>query len=201
MPSLDRLLLFRALALVAGAFVLLVHAAYAQGNSPGAVVYAYEHALGQQNFDAAVAHFSDDAIVTLHDARTRTLNGPDQIRQTLLGADLQAAPVLTSTRRVVGDTVTWTERTERAGQLLSGSDMTVQAVVRDGKIHSMEYRPGVLVRGADLTTEIGPESAAAALLALVLFGLGLLSLATVRPHGRSASTLRGRLIHGLRSSL
>ena len=35
------------------------------------------------------------------------------------------------------------------------------------------------------------------LVALVLLGLGLLSLATVIPHGRSDSNLRGRLLRDL----
>jgi hypothetical protein len=200
MPSFERMRLFRALALVVGAFVLLAHAAYAQGSSPGAVIYSYEHALGQQDIDAAVSQFGDDAVITLQDARTRNVSGPEQIRELLVGAGFQGAPVLTSTRRVEGDTVTWTERTERQGELLTGSDLTVQAVVRDGKIRSLVYRPGVLVRGAGPGTEVSPESSATALLALVLLGLGLLSLASVRPRVRSGSTLRGRLIGSLRRS-
>jgi hypothetical protein len=198
MPSLDRMPLFRALALVAGAFVLLVHAAYAQGTSPGAVIYGYEYALGQQDINGAVGQFADDAVVTLQDARTRSLRGPDQIREFLMGAGFQGAPVLTSNRHVDGSAVTWTERTERPGEVLSGSDLTVQAVVRDGKIQSIVYRPGTLVLAAGPGTEVTPESAATALLALLLLGLGLLSLATVRPHVRSGSRLRGRLIRNLR---
>jgi hypothetical protein len=64
----------------------------------------------------------------------------------------------------------------------------------------MVYRPGTLIRSAGPSPEVTPESAAAALLALVLFGLGLLSLATVRPRVYSGSTMRGRLIGSLRGA-
>ena len=77
--------------------------------------------------------------------------------------------------------------------------LTVQAVVEDGKIRSLVYRPGTLVRGpGHSATEMTPESAATALAALLLFGLGLLSLASARSHHRSGSHLRGRLVRHLR---
>ena len=83
--------------------------------------------------------------------------------------------------------------------MLSSSELTVQAVVQDGKIQSMVYRPGTLVRDLDLSaTEVTPESAVTAVAGLLLFGLGLLSLATARPHVRSGSRQRGRLLSHLR---
>ena len=51
--------------------------------------------------------------------------------------------------------------------------------------------------GGHAATDMTPESAATALAALVLFGLGLLSLATARPRGGSGSHLRGRLVRHL----
>lgn len=76
--------------------------------------------------------------------------------------------------------------------------MTVQAVVEDGKIRSLVYRSGRMVRGpGGLAGTTSPESAGAVLAALVLLGLGLVSLASVRSHVRSGSNLRGRLISDL----
>jgi hypothetical protein len=200
MHALERMPLFRALALVLAASVLLVHAAHAQGGNPGAVILRYEDAWGQRNVDAALAEFADNAVITLHDARTRTLSGPYQIREFLQDAGLSAPPTLTSNRTVDGNTVSWSERTEANGQILSSAELTVQAVVEDGKITSLVYRPGTLVRGPSgghAATDMTPESAATALAALVLFGLGLLSLATARPRGGSGSHLRGRLVRHL----
>ncbi|TME99595.1 MAG: hypothetical protein E6I52_15455 [Chloroflexi bacterium] len=191
--------LFRALALVAGAFLLLVHAAHAQGASPGAVVNSFEHAWGQHDLDVALAQLADDAVITLQDARTRRLTGRPQMRDFLERAGLHSAPTLTSARHLEGNVLTWSERTEGQGQVLSSSEVTVQPVVQDGKIQSMVYRPGTLVRGLDLSaTEVTPESAVTAVAGLLLFGLGLLSLATARPHVRSGSRQRGRLLSHLR---
>jgi hypothetical protein len=198
MHGLERMPLFRAVALVLAASVLLVHAAHAQGANPSAVVSRYEDAWGDRNINAALNEFADDAVITLHDARTRTLSGSYQIREFLEAASLGAAPALTTAPHVDGTTVTWSERTEANGQVLSSAELTVQAVVEGGKIRSLVYRPGTLARGpSSAATEMTPESAATALAALVLFGLGLLSLATAgRPMG-SGSHLRGRLVRHL----
>jgi hypothetical protein len=194
----QRLRLFRALALVTGAFLLLVHSARAQGVSPSLVVYRFEHAWAQHDLETALGQLADDATITLQDSRTRSLRGPEQIREFLTAADLQSVPVLTSTRQVDGISVSWSERTERQGQVLGGTDVTVQAIVRDGKIQSLVYRPGTMVRSVDRAgPEVTPESAIMALGALLLLGLGLLSLATVGSHARAGSNLRGRLHHDL----
>jgi hypothetical protein len=199
--ELERLRLFRAVALVMGAFLLLAQAARVQSISPGSVVYAYEQALGQHDIDTAVAQFADDAVLTLQDSRTRTLNGPAQIREFLTGANVQTSPMPTSRPQVDGDTVIWTERTERPDQLLGGTDLTVQAVVHDGKIRWLEYQRGTLVRSGGPWNDAAPDAAptaAAALAALVLLGVGLLSLATARSRIHSGSLLRGRLHRDLR---
>jgi hypothetical protein len=203
MHGLERMPLFRALTLVSAAFVLLVHAAHAQGGNPSAVIFRYEDAWGSRNIDAAVEEFADNAVITLDDARTRTLSGTYQIREFLQDAGLGSPPILTSARQVDGSTVIWSERTEVNGQVLSSAELTVQAVVEDGKIRSLVYRPGTLVRGpggglgGSAATDMTPESAVTALAALLLFGLGLLSLATARPSHRSGSHLRGRLVRHL----
>jgi len=199
MHGLERMPLFRALALVIAAFVLLVHAAHAQGANPSGVIFKYEESWGNRNINAALDQFADNAVITLQDARTRTLTGTYQIREFLEAAALGSPPVVTSARQVDGTTVSWSERTEVNGQVLSSAELTVQAVVEDGKIRSLVYRPGTLVRGPGRSaTDMTPESAATALAALLLFGLGLLSLASARSHHRSGSHLRGRLVRHLR---
>jgi hypothetical protein len=198
MHGIERIRLFRAVALVAGAFLLLVHAAGAQSVTPIAVVDTFARTWGERDIDAALALFADDAVVTLQDARARSLNGRPQIREFLQDATLKAAPQPTSSRQQDGNTVRWSERTE--GQIISVSDVTVQAVVHNGKIQSLVYRPGRMVRAqGDRPAAAGtPESAGMALAAVVLLGLGLLSLATVRSRARSGSYLRGRLLSDLR---
>jgi ketosteroid isomerase-like protein len=199
--ALERMRLFRSLAFVAAAFLLLVQAARAQGISPSVVVSRFERYWGQHDLDAALAQFSDDAVVTIQDTRPRTSAGPEQIRQFLESARLRSPPMLTTPRQVDGASVTWSEHTERPGQIVSGTELTVRASVRDGKIESLTFRPGTLVPGpvALQATDDTSDSAALALGALVLLGVGLLSLATVRSHVRAGSILRGRLLQDLRA--
>jgi hypothetical protein len=189
--------LFRPLALVAGAFVLLVQAASAQGVQPSAVVDTYERAWGKHDVDGALGVLDDYAVITLQDTFPRSLTSRQQIREFLQSTGLESTPVLTSDRNVDGSTLTWSEHTD--GMVMGTSDLTVEAVVQNGKIQSLIYRHGTLVKGNGRpTTGLTTESAGMALAAIVLFGLGLMSLATMRPHVRSGSNLRGRLVRDLR---
>jgi hypothetical protein len=194
---IERMRLFRALALVAAAFLLLVQAAGAHGLNPATVVDSYERAWGQNDVDAALGHFADNAVVTVQDARTRSLTSREQIREFLQSAALRAAPVLTSSRQADGGRLMWSERIE--GQVLSAKEVSVQALVKDGKIQSLAYRPGRMV-GAQAPTAptVTTESASMALGAVLLLGLGLLSLATVRTRVRTSSNLHGSLLRDLR---
>jgi hypothetical protein len=197
MHGIDRIRLFRALLLVAGAFILLVHAAGAQGLNPSSVVDTYERAWARQDVDGALAMFADDAVVTLQDARTRTLASRRQIREFLETTHVGTVPMQTSPRQIDGGGMMWSERTD--GQILTATDVTVQATVQNGKIESLVYRPGRLVRGSGQPAASStPEVAGAALAALLLLGVGLLSLATVRQTVRAGSNLRGRLMTDLR---
>lgn len=188
MHTSEALRLVRALALVGAAFVLLVQAASAHGMSPSAVVDSYQRARIEQDLDAALGYFSDGAVITTYGTRTRTLVTPVQIRDYLDGP----VPDMTSTLHWDGATVSWSERT-------NVSESTVRATVRDGKIQSLAYRPG---RAANLdgalAPSVTPESAALSVGGLLLLGVGLLALATVRQHVRSGSILRGRLVAELR---
>jgi hypothetical protein len=197
MHAIERMRLLRALALVVGAFLLLVQAAGAHGLNPSTVVDSYERAWGQNDVDAALAHFADSAVITVQDARTRSLTGREQIREFLQTAALQAAPVLTSSRQSDGGRLMWSERIE--GQVLSAKEVSVQAVVKDGKIQSLVYRPGRMVGAqSPAAPSVTTESASLALGAVLLLGLGLLSLATVRSRVHTSSNLQGSLLRDLR---
>jgi len=191
--------LFRAVALVGGAFLLLVHAAGATGVSPCAVVDNYERAWAHQDFDGALAQLSDGAVVTVHDPRARSLAGRQQIQEFLHYTAMRGAPILTAPCQVAGNTVTWSERPD--SEALNANDLTVQAVVLNGKIQSLVYRPGRLVQaqGSPASVDnVTSETAGMNLAAVLLLGLGLLSLATAFPHVGSDSNLRGRLMRELR---
>jgi ketosteroid isomerase-like protein len=192
----EHLRLFRASVLVAGAFMLLVHAASAHSVTPSVVVDSYERAWGLQDVDGALALLADDAVLTFQDPRVRSLTRRQQIRDFLEGATLQSAPALTTPRQVDANTVTWSERLD--GHVLNTTEVTVQAVVEDGKIQSLVYRTGSLVHDpAGPASAATPEWAGAVLAAVALLGLGLLSLASVRSHVRAGSNLRGRLMADL----
>jgi hypothetical protein len=198
MPGIERLRIFRALALVIGAFVLLVRAAGAQGVSPCGVLDSYERAWGQHDVDGALALLGDNAVVTFHDSRSRSLNGRDQIREFLQNTRLDGAPQLTTSRQVDANTVSWSERLD--GPVLSGADLTVQAIVNDGKIQSLVYRPGKLIRGPAVppAADDSPQLGGTVLAALLLLGLGLLSLASAPRQVQAGSNLRGRLMGDLK---
>ncbi len=197
MHAIERLRLFRALALVGAAFVLLVNAAFAQGVSPHAVIESFERDAAQQDVDATLARFSDTAVITQYGQRTRTLATRDQIRDFLEQSRGVPAPVLTSTRHIDGNLVSWSERIP-ATETTVARERTVQATVADGKIQSLTYRPGrsSTLDGPPAPT-VTPASAGLALGGLLLLGIGLLTLATVRQRVRSGSRLSGKLLSGL----
>jgi len=197
MHPTERMRLFRTAALVAGGFLLLVHAAVAQRLTPAALVDSYERAWGQQDVDGALALLADDASITLADPREHALTNHSQIREFLLTAGLQHAPNLTTARAVETNTVNWSEHVDSL--VFGGAEVTVQAVVAGGKIQSIVYRPGHLLPGAGSPAAVAtPETAGAVLAAMLLFGIGLLSLASVRSRVRAGSNLRGRLLADLR---
>ena len=165
--------------------------------TPAVVVDSYERAWGLQDVDVAMALLADDAVITFQDPRVRSLTTHQQIRDFLQGAALQGAPALTTNRQVDANQVVWSERLE--GHVLNTAEVTVLAVVEDGKIQSLLYRSGSLVRGPGSPSGAAtPEWAGAVLAAVALLGLGLLSLASVRTHVRAGSNLRGRLMADLR---
>jgi hypothetical protein len=161
-------------------------------------VDSYERAWAHGDFEGALAQLADGAVVTVHDPRARALSTRLQITEFLQYAAIRGAPILTAPCQVAGNTVTWSERPD--SEAASSNDLTVQATVLNGKIQSLVYQPGRLVHPATPVSaeKIVTEGAGLNLAALLLLGLGLLSFATVIPHGRSDSNLRGRLLRDLR---
>jgi hypothetical protein len=138
--------------------------------------------------------------MTVNDPRARSLTSRRRVEEFLRSTAMRGAPILTSGWQVVGNAVTWSERPD--SEALHTNDVTVQAVVLNGKIQSRVYRPGKVVQApgespARVDT-VTPEAAGMNLAALVLLGFGLLSFATVFAPVRSNSNLRGRLMHDLR---
>ena len=197
MHSTERMRLFRTASLVAGGCLMLFYAAVSQSLTPSGLVDRYERAWGYHDLDEAMALLADNASITVDDPRTRSITNRNQIRAFLQAGGLTRAPLLTSARQIDATTVTWSERID--SQVLSGTEMTVQAVVSDGKIQSLVYRTGRAIRGTGNPASVtSPESAGAVLAAVVLFGIGLVSMAGVRAQVRSGSNLRGRLLADLR---
>jgi hypothetical protein len=181
------------------ALVLLASAtrlASAQVMDPPVIVEAFERARNQRNVDAALAYFSDDAVVRLVERGTVSFNGKSEIRRFLQNIGTRTPPLLTSNRHVVGNTVTWNEREQ--GQLQSTIDLSVEAFVQEGKIKSLVYRAAT--PAAAPTRAEGPALVPAvfALGAVAGLGLILLGIASLAPRRRpSPSTLHGKLMSGL----
>jgi hypothetical protein len=92
-------------------------------------------------------------------------------------------------------TVTWSERDRQDPP----RELTAEAVVQRGKITSLVYRAGTLVpTEAPSAASVTPVPSAALVGALVLFGVGVVSLMTLRARRVSSSALRGRLMGHLR---
>jgi len=168
----------------------------AQVSDPPVVIDAYERARDAHNVDAALAQFADDATITVEGGMPQAFAGRDQIRRFLAVVVSHSAPRLTSSRHVVGNTVTWTERDQ--GQLLAMLDLSVEAVVRDGKIHSIVYRlgppPPPPPSSAATSVVPTPLLGAAFVGAVSLLAIGLrMVLAGSRPT-RPPSRLRGHLL-------
>src|SRR5713226_1487695 len=186
-----------------------------------AVVSAYEMARNRRDIDTALAYFADDATIN---QRSTTFAGKDEIRKFLDGISARSRFVVVSDRRVSGNRVTWTERAGTQGPSPQGQPMslsqsqgngglnvngnsnasgfvvTVEAVVQDGKIHSLAYLPAnqplrtdpALDGRAQLPASLGLGAVLAVLLSVLLVA----SLSLTR-RGAPPSSLRGRLMHDL----
>jgi hypothetical protein len=187
----------RALPLAALLVGLLAAQATAQVNNPPAVIDAFERARTARNVDAALDQFADDAVVRLIERGTVSFSGKTDVRRFLQEVAVRNVPLLTSNRHVVGNTVTWNEREQFRSQ--STVDLSVEAVVQDGKIKSLVYRVGSTFTADGRTVEAPARLPAVLALGAVAFlGLVLLAIASLAPRRRpSGSTLRGKLLTSL----
>jgi hypothetical protein len=179
---------------------------------PAAVITAYEMARNRRDVEGALSYFSDNAIVT---QRNTNYSGKDEIRKFLEGVSTRARFIVVSDRRVTGNQVTWTERSgavgtdpqTRAPQGVSGALATptaftvnVEAVVQDGKIQSLAYVFGSQVARPDPALEGRaqlPAGIGLATVFTVLLTVLMVASTGIRRGARVASTLQGRLMHGL----
>jgi hypothetical protein len=194
----ERLRLVLAIALVLGALLLLAHAAAAQGMEPPVIVGAYTRARAEQDLEAAVGQFADDAVLQLDRGRARSFAGRDEIRGYLENVNGEPSILLVAPRHLADDTVTWSERVldKRSGTL----EMTGEAVIQNGKIASLIYRTGRLTIAEGQTSALAgtPLLPSSMMIGgVALFGMGLLSLSTVRSQRASGSRLNGRLLAAL----
>jgi hypothetical protein len=176
----------------------IVSIVFAQpANDPSSVVAAFEAARNRGDIDAALAYFTDDATIT---QRTSVFTGKDDIRRFLQSASARGRTVQVTNRRGSGGQVTWLERPPQ-GQNLNPFEVSVQAVVQDGKIKSLVYNAAIATArsdtGADGRGELPALLGLGAVL-LVLSGVVLVASTNIGRPGMSQSRLRGRLLHDLR---
>ncbi len=190
------------------------------GVDPAVVVSAYEMARNRRDIDTALAYFADDATIN---QRSTTFAGKEEIRKFLDGISARSRFVVVSDRRVSGTRVTWTERAGTQGPSPQGQPMalaqsqaagggpngagntnafvvSVEAVVQDGKIHSLAYLPANQPLRADPALDGRaqlPASVGLGAVLAVLLGVLMVASAGLTRRGASPSSLRGRLLHDL----
>jgi hypothetical protein len=193
----ERLRLARACALVLGAVLLLAHAAAAQGMEPPVIVGAFTRARAEQDLDAAVAQFAENAVLQVDRGRIRSFAGRDEIRGYIENINVEPAILLVPVRHLADDTVTWSERVldKRSGTL----ELTGEAVIENGKIASLVYRTGrlTLVDGQTALAVAPLLPSGMMVSGVALFGVGLLSLSTIGSRRASGSRLTGRMLAAL----
>jgi SnoaL-like domain len=197
--------------LVASGVLVTLARAQATGD-PAAVIAAYEAARNQRDLDLALSYFADDATLT---QRNTTFTGKVDIRKFLEGFSTRARFNTVSDRQVNGTRVTWTERASgpgtepqtrppqglNAGTAASGFTFGVEAVVQDGKIRSITYLPPNQAPRTDPSLDGRaqlPATIGLAAIVAILGGIVLIASVGLQRGATTASTLRGRLLQGLR---
>jgi len=184
-------------------------AAAQAGPDPAAIVTAYETARNQHDIDTALSYFADDATVS---QRSTNYAGKDEIRKYLDATSTRARFMVVTDRRANGNRVTWTERAggQGSGQQQApnngplatspGFQISVEAIVQDGRIRSIAYLPSAQPARTDPALDGRAQLPAAAGLAVVvavLFSVVLIVSTGLRPPAGEASSLQGRLMHDL----
>jgi hypothetical protein len=181
------------------------------GADPAAIITAYETARNQRDIDTALSYFADDATVN---QRSTTYSGKDEIRKFLDSISTRSRFSVVSERRTLGNRVTWTERAggqgpgQSQGQALNGPlanpqafQISVEAIVQDGKIRSLSYLPAAQPLRADSALDGRaqlPASVGLAAVLAVLLSVVMITSTGLRRRAREASSLQGRLMQDLR---
>ena len=205
--------MWRLVALAVGATLLVVTGVLGSLSSsaqqvaqpdPASVIASYESARNRRDIDTALSYFADDATIV---QRNTSFTGKDDIRRFLEGSATRARFVVVSDRRTNGNQVTWSERAggglgnAMQSQGLAGFQVSVEAVVQDGKIHSLTYGAfGQAPAEPIVIDSRGQVPAAAGLASVLLVLLGVVAFASAGV-GRAVGTpsrLRGRLMQDLR---
>jgi hypothetical protein len=166
-----------------------------QANEPAAIIGAYEAARNRGDLDTAMSYFADDATVT---QRTATFNGKEEIRRYLQAAIGRGRFVVSSNRRSTGSQLNWVERP--AGQNINGVEVSVEAIVKDGKIAALSYNGSI--SAARLEPALDGRAQLPALLGLasvvmVLSGVVLVASSGLGRPQLAQSSLRGHLLQDL----
>jgi SnoaL-like domain len=181
------------------------------GADPATIITAYETARNQRDIDTALSYFADDATVN---QRSTTYSGKDEIRKFLDSISTRSRFSVVSERRTLGNRVTWTERAggqgagQGQGQALNGPlanpqafQISVEAIVQDGKIRSLSYLPAAQPLRADSALDGRaqlPASVGLAAVLAVLLSVVMITSTGLRRRAREASSLQGRLMQDLR---
>jgi hypothetical protein len=181
-------------------------------SDPTTVITAYEVARNRRDIDTALSYFAEDAAIS---QRNTTFSGKDEIRRFLESLATRSRFVVVSDRRVTGNHVTWTERAGGTGgepqvrppqglsaaqSGASGFTINVEAIVQDGKIHSIVYALGSQPARVDPSLDSReqlPASIGLGAVLTVLLAVLLIASTGLRRTARGVSTLRGRLLDGL----
>ncbi|HYW86428.1 MAG TPA: nuclear transport factor 2 family protein [Chloroflexota bacterium] len=184
-------------ALVLGVVGTGVFAAQAQAQvaEPIAVVSAYEMARNRGDFDMAVSYFADDGTLS---QRNAVYTGREEIRRYLEASAGRGRFVVMSNRRLNGNRLAWTERP--AGQNINSIEVTVEAVVQDGRIKALVYNGAVPALRSDTAADGRaqlPALVGLASVVLLLSSVILVASAGLWHSTAPQSRLRGRMLHDL----
>jgi hypothetical protein len=172
-------------------------AAAQPAGDPTAIVTAFETARNRGDIDTALSYFADDATIS---QRATVFTGKDEIRRYLESSLARARSVQVTNRRVSGIQLTWQER-PTSGQTVNPFEISVQAVVQDGKIKALIYNGGGGQARVEQTAD-GRGQLPAVLglgsVVLVMSGVLLVASTSLGGGGLPPSRLRGRLMHDLR---
>jgi hypothetical protein len=169
--------------------------AWAQADANPSLVDSFEAARSRRDVEAAVALFTDDAVI--RDRSGREHVGKEQIRQFMLLTASRGRTLPVAVHAIGNNRIAWTERITTQ---VSTLEFNVEAVVQDGRIKALIYGDGVgSGRVEPLTDTSGslPALLGVGTVALVLSAsVAVVSLGLPRRE-LAGSALEGHLVTGL----